>query len=75
MAKLMGKITAKAKRAAVEAYEKVESKVKQIKGRRRTKVRIERAKAIGKNVAKAAVAAGAVAAVAATIREIRGRDQ
>ena len=29
MAKLMGKITAKAKRAAVEAYEKVGSTVKQ----------------------------------------------
>ena len=71
MAQMIKKFAAKAKRSAMEAYDKVETKVKEIKGRRRTKARIERVKTVGKRVAKAALAAGAVAAAAATIREIR----
>lgn len=75
MAGKIREVTAKAKRAAMDAYEAIGTKIREAKGRQRTKVRVERTKTVVKKVAKAAVAVGAVAAAVAAIREVRNSDK
>jgi hypothetical protein len=59
------------KRAIRKAYDKVETKVMAAVGRKAVQVKLSEAKVVGRKAARAALAAGAMAAASVVIKEIR----
>jgi len=63
---------AKGKGRVRKLYDKLETRVLAAAGRRAVKQKMGSAKRIGKKAARAALAAGAVAAAGVVLREVRG---
>ena len=73
MGNLFKKLAKKGKRSARKAYEKVETEVMAAVGQRAVRAKTKAAVKAGREVAKSALTAGAVAAAGAVVREVRKR--
>lgn len=73
MGKLFKKLAKKGKRSVRKVYEKVETEVMAAVGRKAVRGKANAAVKAGREIAKSALTAGAIAAAGVVVREVRKR--